>query len=127
MFIFYEAIKVERYDCNSMCLFANLCTHLHLGWAWSLWHQLPKLFVCSHIKGLERSETIQLRLENPCQCKQNSYQFERNIDFYITFLFPPNLQRCSTEKSLLHLNCFSSQFRKMSSFKLGLVVFSHIK
>lgn len=70
----------------------------HSGTSW-------QSYLCVHISRALRGqrETIQLRLEQPCQCKQNSYQLERNIDFYHISLFPANLQRRNTEN--LYFKC----------------------
>lgn len=84
MFIFYEAIKFERYDCNSLCLLAELCTHTWAGPGHSGTSCCS--YLCAHIKGFVRSKkTIHLRLEKPCQCKQNSYQFEKNLGFFTSY------------------------------------------
>lgn len=58
-------------------------------------------YLCAHISRALRGqrETIQLRLDKPCQCKQNSYQFERNIDFYITFLFSQQIYKDVAQKT----------------------------
>lgn len=71
------------------------------GWAWSLWHQLLRLFVCARIKGFARSKkTIHLRLEKPCQCKQNSYQIEKNTGFLHPIArFQSNLQKLNMNRT----------------------------
>lgn len=84
-------------------------------------------YLCVHISRALRGqrETIQLRLDKPCQCKQNSYQFERNIDFYITFLFSQQIYKDVAQKT--HDYILTALLCNLERCPLLRFFFSHVK